>query len=122
MDLTTTVLATAGAAIPGSFEGRNLVPLLAGRTPAGRRDAAALAERPLFWRIDTGTRQQRAVRRGRWKLLVDDDDLLLFDLPRDVGERHDVAARHPAIVRELRALLAAWEVDVNAEATRTVRK
>jgi len=122
MDLTATVLSTAGAAIPGSFEGRDLVPLLAGRTPAGRTDAAALAERPLFWRIDTGTRQQRAVRRGRWKLLVDDDDLLLFDLPRDIGERHDVAASNAAIVRELRALLAAWEADVDAEAKRSARK
>lgn len=85
-------------------------------------DLTATVERPLFWRIDTRERQQRAVRRGRWKLLVDGDVLLLFDLPRDIGERHDVAASHPSIVRELLALLTAWETDVDTEATRTSRR
>ena len=117
MDLTATVLTAARALVPANFEGRDLVPMLAGRT-----SAAMLAERPLFWRIDTRDRQQRAVRRGRWKLLVDGDDQLLFDLPRDTGERHDVAASHPAVVRELQALLTAWEADVDAEATRAGRK
>ena len=110
-------LTAARTLVPANFEGRDLVPML-----AGRMSAATLAERPLFWRIDTRDRQQRAVRRGRWKLLVDGDDQLLFDLPRDIGERHDVAASHPAVVRELQALLTAWEADVDAEATRTGRK
>ena len=123
MDLTATVLAAAGTTIPANFEGRDLVPMLAGRTTAGRTasertDATALTDRPLFWRIDARDRQQRAVRRGRWKLLMDGDDLLLFDLPRDIGERHDVAASHPAVVRELLALLTAWEADVDGEAKR----
>jgi arylsulfatase A-like enzyme len=123
MDLTATVLAAAGTTIPANFEGRNLVPMLAGRTTAGRTTteragATALTDRPLFWRIDARERQQRAVRRGRWKLLMDGDDLLLFDLPRDIGERHDVAASHPAVVRELLALLTAWEADVDGEAKR----
>lgn len=117
MDLTATVLTAARTPVPANFEGRDLVPIL-----AGRASATTLAERPLFWRIDTRERQQRAVRRGRWKLVVDGDDLLLFDLPRDIGERHDVAARNPAIVRELQTLLAAWEADVDAEAKRTARR
>jgi hypothetical protein len=49
-------------------------------------------------------------------LLVDGDDLLLFDLPRDIGERRDVAAANPMVVRELMALLTAWEADVDGEA------
>ena len=109
MDLTTTILTAAGATVPANFEGRNLIPVLAG--------TAAAAERALFWRIDTPSRRQWAVRRGRWKLLVDGDDLLLFDLPRDVGERNDVAAANPGVVRDLRALLRAWEKDVDAEAS-----
>ncbi len=117
MDLTATVLTAARTPVPTNFEGRDLVPML-----VGRASAAALAERPLFWRIDTRERQQRAVRRGRWKLVVDGDDLLLFDLPRDIGERHDVAASNPAVVRELQALLTAWEADVDAEAKRAARR
>ncbi len=119
MDLTSTVLAVAGATVPANVEGRNLIPLLTGRVTAPN---AAGPERALFWRIDTPIRQQRAVRRGRWKLLVDGDDYLLFDLPRDIGERNDVAARHPSIVRELHALLTAWEADVGAEAKRSAKR
>jgi hypothetical protein len=73
-------------------------------------------ERTLFWRIDTPARQQRAVRQGEWKLLVDSDDLLLFNLRDDIGERNDLAARRPDIVRKLLPLIKAWEADVDAEA------
>ena len=111
MDLTATILAATGTPAPsGEFalEGVNLTPLLA-------RDAAPV-ERTLFWRIATSIRQQRAVRKGNWKLLVDGDDLLLFDVRRDLGERRDLARERPDVVRELRGLLAAWEKNVDAEA------
>jgi arylsulfatase A-like enzyme len=107
MDLTATILAAAGVAPPGDLrlEGRDLVPLLVRR--------GAPVERTFFWRIATAQRQQRAVRQGTWKLLLDGDDLLLFDLRTDAGERHDVAARHPDIVRALHARLREWEKDVD---------
>jgi len=79
--------------------------MLAGRVP--------LVERTLFWRIDVPMRQQRAVRQGDWKLLVDGDDLLLFDLRGDIGERQDLAARRPDVVRRLRPLITAWEREVD---------
>ena len=113
MDLTATVLGATGTPIPGNFEGRDLIPVLAG--------TASLAERPLFWRIDAPVRQQRAVRRGRWKLLIDGDDTLLFDLTSDIGERTDVAFMHPVVVRELLALLSVWERDVDAESGKSAR-
>jgi hypothetical protein len=97
-----------GLAPEQRHEGRDLAPMLRGSTPTN--------ERPLFWRITTQLRQQRAVRLGPWKLLVDGDDIMLFDLTRDVGERHDVAFSQPEVVRRLRPLLAAWEKDVDGEA------
>ena len=63
-------------------------------------------------------RQQRAVRRGNWKLLLDGDDLLLFNLANDIGEHHDLASTRPDIVADLRARIAAWEKDVDDEARR----
>jgi arylsulfatase A-like enzyme len=110
MDLTATILAATQTPVPNgaSLDGVDLLPLL------GKR--AAVVERTLFWRIATPIRQQRAVRKGSWKLLVDGDDLLLFDVRSDPGERHDLASRHPDVVRQLRGLLAAWEKDVDAEA------
>lgn len=110
MDLTATILAAAGCPVPAEagLEGLDLIPILAGRNPA--------IERTLFWRIAVPNRNQRAVRQGPWKLLVDGDDLLLFHLPTDPGERADLAARHPATVARLLPLIAAWEKDVDTEA------
>ncbi len=116
MDLTATILAATKAPVPADagLEGVDLVPLLAGSRPP--------LTRTLFWRIATTVRQQRAVREGPWKMLLDGDDLLLFDLPHDIGERHDVAAQYPDVVRRLAKRLADWERDVDAEASRAATR
>jgi len=113
MDITRTILAAAGAPVPDDarLEGVDLVPIARARPST---------DRALFWRIANAGRQQRAVRRGDWKLLLDADDLLLFDVRGDVGERFDRAASRPALVRELLALVRAWERDVDAEAAALV--
>ena len=58
---------------------------------------------------------QTAVRKGDWKLLIDGDDLLLFHLATDIGERVDLAWQRPEIVAELLDLIIAWDKDVDAE-------
>lgn len=110
MDLTASILAATNTAVPAGagFEGINLLPILEGRAPA--------VERTLFFRIAVPTRQQRAVRQGEWKLLIDGDDVLLFNLSRDIGERQDLASQRQDVARRLRPLIAAWERDVDAEA------
>lgn len=106
MDLTASILAATATDGSGvGLDGIDLLPILAERNPA--------AERTLFWRINVPIRQQRAVRQGPWKLLLDGDDLLLFDLRNDLGERNDLAAARPDVVARLRPLLAAWEKDVD---------
>ncbi len=109
MDLSTTILAAAGApAAPDArFEGIDLLPILEGRVPE--------RERTIFWR-NPAPRPQRAVRRGDWKLLVDGGLVLLFDVRTDIGERNDLAGQRQDIARQLRPLLNAWEADVDAEA------
>ena len=113
MDLTASILAATNTPVPADarLEGMNLLPILEGRAPS--------VERTLFWRIDVETRQQRAVRSGDWKLLVDGDDLLLFNLKTDIGERNDLAALRPDLVAKLLPLLVAWEKDVDSEAKAT---
>lgn len=107
MDLTRSVLAATGTELPAGYQpdGVNILPMLGGHAPISDRD--------LFWRIVRPERQQRAVRSGRWKLLVDGGQHLLFDLETDPGERTDLAAQHPAIVARLKPLIAAWEKDVD---------
>jgi arylsulfatase A-like enzyme len=110
MDLTASILAATNTPAPSDakLEGINILPILAGRSP--------LIERTLFWRINVANRQQRAVRKGEWKLLIDGDDLLLFNLRADIGERQDVAMQRPDVVAALRPLITAWETDVDTEA------
>ena len=110
MDLTATVLAATNTPVPAELrlEGIDLLPILEGRAPE--------VERTLFWRTRAGNQNQRAVRKGEWKLLIDGNHAMLFNVRRDVGERNDLAGQRQDISHELRPLLREWERDVNAEA------
>ncbi len=102
MDVTATILEAAGReTATRMLDGSSLIPDIENLEDA--------ADRPLFWRIRSFAGPQWAVRSGRWKYLVDGDTQLLFDLEADIGERQDVFAEHPLVVRTLRAALAAWE-------------
>ena len=96
MDILPTVAEAIGAKPPPALEGTSLWPVFRGGT---------LSERPLFW--DRG--RQRAVRRGRWKLLLDrNGKAQLHDLQTDPGEKKNLAAEKPDLVKELRALHDQW--------------
>lgn len=110
MDLTASILSAtkSPASAEARLEGIDLLPILEGRlTPV---------DRTLFWRISTPSRQQRAVRRGEWKLLIDGDDLLLYNLRADIGERSDRARQRTDLVAKLLPLISDWERDVDTEA------
>ena len=111
MDLTATVLAIAGATVPADakLEGINLIPLL--------RKGAQPVTRTLFWRANLAGLNQRAVRDGNWKLLLEGTERAhLFDVVKDPGEREDLAATNVSLVRRLRQQILAWEKDVDSEA------
>ncbi len=110
MDLTASLLAVAGSKkiAAAELEGINLFPILEGRAPE--------VERTLFWRSTSYQNQQRAVRRGDWKLVVDGLHVFLYDIRRDIGERNDLARHRQDVAQRLRPLLAAWEAEVDAEA------
>ncbi len=107
MDLTRSILAATETQLPAAYrpEGVNILPMLA--------DQAPIADRNLFWRIVRPERQQKAVRAGRWKLLIDGGQYLLFDLDNDPGERTDRSAQHPDVVVRLKQSIAAWEKEID---------
>lgn len=106
MDLTASILSVAGVprAEQPALDGIDVLPLLA--------EGVSTVERRLFWRISTRRMQQKAVRDGRWKLLIDDGQSRLFDLAADPGEQHNLAAAHPERVRALTAAVHAWEQEM----------
>jgi arylsulfatase A-like enzyme len=108
MDVTATLLAGAGVDVSRlRLDGIDLVPILRGARPE--------QPRTLFWRNVAPGSIQRAVRQGDWKLLQDGPIEFLFNLRDDIGERDDRAAAEPNRVRSLKALLEAWEAEVDAE-------
>ena len=110
MDLTASILAVTGTPVPAEahLEGINLFPVLQRKAPE--------IQRTLFWRVAVPHPQQ-AVRSGDWKLLFDGRPML-FNVRTDLGERHNLIHERTDIARRLRSLIAAWQLDVDAEAKR----
>jgi arylsulfatase A-like enzyme len=109
MDLTATFLGLAGVNRTDlKLEGIDLMPALTKGAPT---------ERTLFWRMyRPPDLKQRAVRQGDYKFVEDAGLRFLFNVRTDSGERNDLAGRDPARVRAMRALVDAWEKDVDGEA------
>jgi arylsulfatase A-like enzyme len=101
LDVAATALAAAGVDPAGDphLEGVDLLPRLAGADPAPPHAT-------LCWRF--GSRM--AVRRGDWKLVIPIAGMQpqLFDLASDPGERNDLSAGKPDLVKELQAEWDAW--------------
>jgi arylsulfatase A-like enzyme len=115
MDLTATILAATQTPVPpdARLEGVNLLPILEGRVPE--------RERTLFWRSDVRGWQQHAVRSGDFKLLVELNNMMVFDVRRDVSEREDLTRTRQDVAQRLWPLLVKWEKDVDAEAKARAR-
>jgi arylsulfatase A-like enzyme len=101
LDILPTILAAAGVEVAPEWkiDGRNLLPLLEGKSKEAPHEA-------LYWRFGP----QYAIRQGQWKLAKPhiDSQPLLFDLSADIGEQHDVAEAHPERVKALQALWDNW--------------
>ncbi len=110
MDLSATILAAAGVPVPAEarLEGIDLLPIVTRAAPP--------VDRTLFWRTAAGGWNQRAVRSGDWKLLIDGVATFVYNVRDDAAERHDLSQTRPDVANRLRPLLAAWEADVSAEA------
>lgn len=108
MDLTASILATAGVNPPLGvpLDGEDMLPILAGKKP--------VRERTFCWRLKRPEELvgQWAVRRGKWKYILDREMELLFDLEADPGERRTLAFQHPDLVQELRKAAISWQFDL----------
>jgi arylsulfatase A-like enzyme len=118
-DIAPTLAALAGVAAPRDWEGQSLIGACDGAQSGSPADDRAIfsmnfEQNPRFAALKTGS---VSVVEGRWKLIhymgslhypfmptLHDE---LYDVAADPGERTDLAAQQPAIVRQLRGLIDA---------------
>lgn len=80
-----------------SGDGVDLMPFLDPSNSARPHDE-------LFWRSGPNW----AVRDGNWKLIYAGDQYWLYDLSTDIGEKVNVVAEHPEIVKKIKAKYDQW--------------
>lgn len=130
VDFLPTLAELAGAKLPTSqpVDGESFVRLLHGEE--------ALQDRPIYWhyplylsgsgRTDfTGTGWRTTptsvIRQGPWKLIefLEDGRCELYNIPQDIGEKNDLAAKHPDVASRLYKKLKAWQRSVEAPMPKT---
>jgi len=111
IDVMPTLLELCGLAPPKDrkIDGLSLLPLIAG-------DAKDWPDRKLFFQWQRSMRPQRyrncAVRTQRYKLMNGKE---LYDIPNDPGEKKNIAAQHPDLVKKLREAYDKWWDEVTTE-------
>jgi len=113
VDFLPTFAELAGVGLPDDqeFDGISLVDILEGKPPD--------PERAIFWHYPVYHHDQpaSAVRKGKWKLIHNlvNDQRMLYDLEKDIGETTDLSQEEPDLTEELYRLLEEWRVDCRAE-------
>jgi arylsulfatase A-like enzyme len=117
-DISATALALADADA-SAIDGVDLLPFV-------NEQKSGAPHESLFWRSRTMS-DNYAARQGDWKFVhstagdanpgpnqTPAQDML-FKLASDIGEQHDLAAKHPAKLAELRKLYESWSAEVDAD-------
>ena len=116
-DFYPTMLAAAGIEpnAKQTLDGLSILPTLRDPAVQPKRDA-------LYWHYPLdrphflGGTSSGAIRSGAWKLIehFETDDVELFNLQDDIGEKSNLARERPRQVKELREKLVAWRESVGA--------
>lgn len=99
------------------LDGVSFMPLLKG-TGDPSKGRALVWNFPNIWGNDgPGINLDCAIRKDEWKLVYyyETGKKELFNIPEDIGEKHDVAAEHPDIVRRLSKELGQYLRKVDAQ-------
>lgn len=111
-DIVATSVAAAGGKMPDDgkeYDSQDILPYLKGEKKGYVRPT-------LYW--TPGGEDRFAVRHHDWKLVMDrkQEEPLLFDLSKDIGETMDLAGKHPDKAAELLALYRSWREKMQREA------
>lgn len=100
LDILPTAIAAGNGKQKGikKLDGVNLLPYL-------QRPQQKVPHQALYWRRGVAA----AMRENQWKLIRVKDNVLLFDLTKDLSETSNIAQQHPAVVKAMLAKLVLWE-------------
>lgn len=84
------------------FDGISIYPTLTGQGEQKTHDA-------LYWEFHETN--MLGVRKGNWKLVVQNGNCKLYDLATDIHEDNDVASQYPEIVKDLKDVIHREHVD-----------
>ncbi|MBB5032755.1 sulfatase-like hydrolase/transferase [Prosthecobacter vanneervenii] len=85
-----------------SLDGYDLLPVLKGEAKSPREE--------MFWQ----RRGDKAARVGNWKWVESEKGGGLYDLSTDLGEKKDLSAEKPEVLRRLKERFAAWRAEMDA--------
>lgn len=119
VDLLPTLCAIAGGKLPErKLDGADFTPIFDGK-PITR-------PHPLYWQYDFAISRPWVVslRDGSWKLLANAalDRFELYDLTEDVGERKNLADKHPERVKQMAAEMKRLHADIAEEGAKSGNK
>ena len=113
IDVFPTINAAAKIEVDHKVDGVDLLPVLEGKE--------SLKREALYWHYphysNQGGMPGGAIRMGDFKLVerYEDGQVHLYNLKDDIGEQHDLRAKHPDLVTEMREKLHNWYKDVGAK-------
>ena len=121
MDVLPTLAAITGKSLPKNIviDGKNILPIL--KDP----DNAKSPYEAFFYYSRLG--EIEAVRKGKWKLHIAKERMgkkerktqkfpALYDLSKDIGERNNLADKHPGLVKKLTKLIKDFDADLTKNA------
>ncbi len=120
IDFLPTFVTLAGGVVPADrkIDGRDISPLLLGKTNVAAREAHYYyraynleAVRVGPWKLALSP-QAEATRGSQGSLKATAPGLRLYHLDNEIGERTDVAAQHPDVVQRLQALARQMAADI----------
>ena len=105
VDFAPTAAEIAGTAFPGEIQGISMLPAILGQKQETQHEY-------MYFEFYEGGFKQSA-RVGNWKAVRTgvEGPIELYDLAKDLGEEHDVAAQHPEIVEKMKAIFKKAHVD-----------
>ncbi|MFI3249084.1 MAG: sulfatase-like hydrolase/transferase [Rikenellaceae bacterium] len=92
LDIYPTLCSAARIRVPDNttLDGEDLLPYMLGDYEMGPHES-------LYWYAN----RMGAVRKGKWKMLIEEDYHYLFDLESDMGEKVNVMRQNPEVMNEL---------------------